>query len=166
MQINVCSKQNCTQHSMIAVNKIAQMVFCYQSWSDLLWEKNVHVINLFKQWKVRKMYGNRIFFLLVPGGFSKISNKLEQLEFKLEKKILGFRNMQEKLRKYSICICTCNISVVLSLLALNLFCFLHYNWCHIHVVTFSLISNLATDYIRKRRGEPDLFSFEYNLSPK
>ena len=29
------------------------------------------------------------------------------------------------------------------------------------VVTFTLISNL--DYIQKRRGESDLFSFEYNL---
>ena len=37
--------------------------------------------------------------------------------------------------------------------------------CPIHVVTFTLISNLATDYIQKRRGEPGLFSFEYNLSP-
>ena len=26
--------------------------------------------------------------------------------------------------------------------------------CPIHVVTFTLISNLATDYIQKRRGEP------------
>ena len=32
--------------------------------------------------------------------------------------------------------------------------------CPIHVVTFTLISNLATDYIQKRRGEPCLFSFE------
>ena len=39
--------------------------------------------------------------------------------------------------------------------------------CPIHVVTFTLISNLATDYIQKRRGEESgLFSFEYNLSPK
>ena len=30
----------------------------------------------------------------------------------------------------------------------------------IHVVTFILIPNLATDYIQKRRGEPGLFSFE------
>ena len=37
--------------------------------------------------------------------------------------------------------------------------------CPIHVVTFTLISNLATDDIQKRRGEPGLFSFEYNLSP-
>ena len=39
-------------------------------------------------------------------------------------------------------------------------------FCPIHVVTFTLISNLATDYIQKRRGEPGLFSFEYNLSLK
>ena len=31
---------------------------------------------------------------------------------------------------------------------------------------FTLISNLVTDYIQKRRGEPCLFSFEYNLLPK
>ena len=36
-----------------------------------------------------------MLFKLVPGGFSDLCNKLEQLEFKLEK-ILGFRNMQEK----------------------------------------------------------------------
>ena len=40
------------------------------------------------------------------------------------------------------------------------------HFCPIHIVTFTLISNLATDYIQKRRGEPGLFSFEYNLSPK
>ena len=36
----------------------------------------------------------------------------------------------------------------------------------IHVVTFTLISNLATDYIQKKRREPGLFSFEYNLLTK
>ena len=35
-----------------------------------------------------------------------------------------------------------------------------------HVVTFTLISNLVTDFIQKRRAEPGLFSFEYNPSPK
>ena len=44
---------------------------------------------------VRTSFGNRMPFYLVPGGFN-ISNKLEQLDFKLEK-MLGFRNMQEKL---------------------------------------------------------------------
>ena len=38
-------------------------------------------------------------------------------------------------------------------------------FCPIHVVSFALISILATDHIQKRRGEPGLFSFEYNLSP-
>ena len=37
--------------------------------------------------------------------------------------------------------------------------------CPLHVVTFTLISNLATDYIQKRRGDPGLFFFEYNPSP-
>ena len=32
----------------------------------------------------------------------------------------------------------------------------------IHLVTLTLISNLATDYIQKRRGQALLFSFEYN----
>ena len=36
--------------------------------------------------------------------------------------------------------------------------------CPIHVVTCTLISNLVTDYIQKRRGEPGLFFFEYNLA--
>ena len=35
-----------------------------------------------------------------------------------------------------------------------------------YVVTFTLISNLVTDYIQERKGEPGLFSFEYDLSPK
>ena len=35
----------------------------------------------------------------------------------------------------------------------------------IHVVTFTLISNLATDHIQKRTGQALLFSFEYNLLP-
>ena len=39
-----------------------------------------------------------MLFKVVPGGFLYVSNKLEQLEFKLEKK-LEFRNMQEKLEK-------------------------------------------------------------------
>ena len=37
--------------------------------------------------------------------------------------------------------------------------------CLIHVVTFTLISILVTDYIQKRRGQALLFSFEYNLLP-
>ena len=37
--------------------------------------------------------------------------------------------------------------------------------CPIHVVTFTLISILATDYIQKRRGQALLSSFEYNLLP-
>ena len=28
--------------------------------------------------------------------------------------------------------------------------------------SYFYLSNLATDYIQKRRGEPGLFSFEYN----
>ena len=61
-----------------------EMVFCYQNCSDLLWEKIVLVIeknfwnsrlkaenfqnfwnhfnNLFKQWKVRTIFGNRMLF--------------------------------------------------------------------------------------------------------
>ena len=35
----------------------------------------------------------------------------------------------------------------------------------IHVVTFTLISNLATDYIQKTTGQALLFSSKYNLSP-
>ena len=39
------------------------------------------------------------------------------------------------------------------------------SYCPIHVVTFTLISLLVTDYIQKRRGQSLLFSFEYNLLP-
>ena len=63
----------------------AEMVFCYQNCSDLLWEKIVlvierllkfkaegrefeffcdHLNNLFKQWKVRTISGNRMLFNL------------------------------------------------------------------------------------------------------
>ena len=59
------------------------MVFCHQICSDLLWEKNVlgiekgfeieaeggefekkldHYNNLFKQWKTRTIFGNRMLF--------------------------------------------------------------------------------------------------------
>ena len=38
-------------------------------------------------------------------------------------------------------------------------------YCPIHVITFTLISILVTDYIQKRRGQALLFSFEYNLLP-
>ena len=41
--------------------------------------------------------------------------------------------------------------------------FFTFHFCPIHVVTFTLISNLATDYIQKRRGEPGLFSLEYTV---
>ena len=74
------------------------MVFCYQNCSDLLWEKKCfsfsdpekllkfkakaekfqkilnHYNNLFKQWKFRTIFGNRMLFYLVPGGFSYLIN--------------------------------------------------------------------------------------------
>ena len=37
-----------------------------------------------EQWNFRTIFGNRMLFKLVPGGFF---DKLEQLEFKLEKVI-------------------------------------------------------------------------------
>ena len=46
-----------------------------------------------------------------------------------------------------------------------IFFILFIDLCPIHVVTCTLISNLATDYIQKRTGQALLFSFEYNLSP-
>ena len=35
-----------------------------------------------------------------------------------------------------------------------------------HLVTFTLVSNLATDYIQKRRREPGLFSFDNKIDIK
>ena len=55
------------------------------------------------------------------------------------------------------------------LLLFMLFCFKFYNINSIMPYPCSgknLISNLVTDYIQKRRGEPCLFSSEYNLIPK
>ena len=94
-----------------------EMVFLCQNCSDLLWEKkcssNREKLLKFEAegWKfvpeifaiTRTIYLNsersepflvliRILFELVPVGFS--------LKFKLEKKILGFRNIQEKLENY------------------------------------------------------------------
>ena len=65
-------------------NEIIEMVFCYQNCCDLLWEKIVlvieknfwnsrlkaenlqnfwdHLNNLFKQWNVRTISGNRMLF--------------------------------------------------------------------------------------------------------
>ena len=85
-------------------------IFC-QNCSDLLREKIILVIeknfwyfmlkaenlqnfwdhedNLFKQWKVRTNFGNKMLFWLVPGGFI-IQNG---------KNLFGFKNMQEKVVK-------------------------------------------------------------------
>ena len=71
-------------HFILGKNLLRRMVFCYQNCSDLLWEKIVLVIeknfwnsrlnaknlqkiwnhwnNLFKQWKVRTIFGNRMLF--------------------------------------------------------------------------------------------------------
>ena len=46
---------------------------------------------------IQTVKGYRMLFERVPGGFSYL---IEQLEFKLEK-VLGFRNIQEKLGKYT-----------------------------------------------------------------
>ena len=75
-----------------------EMVFCYQNCSDLLWEKNILVIeinfwysklkNTRAIWshseKSKQSLDNRMLFKLVPWDFSYLSNKLEQLELKLE----------------------------------------------------------------------------------
>ena len=69
-------------------NYCIKMVFCYRNCSDLLWEKNCsrefakifrsqdHKNNLFKQWKFRTIFGNRMLFLTCSWTFL-ISNKLE-----------------------------------------------------------------------------------------
>ena len=82
------------------------LVFCYQNCSDLLWENIVLVIEknckIFENTKTIYSNSERSEQFLVTECFLTSSwrflrsNKLEQLEFILEK-ILGFRNMQEKL---------------------------------------------------------------------
>ena len=89
--------------------KIKIMVLCYQNCSDLLWEKIILVIEIEI---TRTIYSNseKSEQFLVTECFITCSlkfliyNKLEVLEFKLEKKTLGFRNMDEKLEK--LCSCT------------------------------------------------------------
>ena len=49
--------------------KMQVLVFCFQNCSDLLWEKNVLMIeilnnNLFEQWKVRPFFETERFFNL------------------------------------------------------------------------------------------------------
>ena len=100
--------------------KRLEMVFCYQNCSELLWEKMFLWLRKtfeIRSWRLRifkifeitgTIYSNserseqflvtECFFLTCSWRFL-ISNKLEQLEFKLEK-ILGFRNMQGNLEKY------------------------------------------------------------------
>ena len=93
------------------------MVFRYQNCSDLLWEKKCSsdwekLLKLDAEgWEFAKFLRSLEQFIQTVEGQTNfwsqnafltcswrflISDKLEQLEFKLEK-ILGFRNMQEKL---------------------------------------------------------------------
>ena len=80
------------------LRKTRGMVFCYQNCSDLRWEKIVlaieknfwysrlkaenlqkvldHLNNLFKQWKVRTIFGNRM--ILTCSWKFLMSNKLDQ----------------------------------------------------------------------------------------
>ena len=73
-----------TKYNKNPFRRVSEMVFCYQYCSDLLWEKIVlvieknfwnsrlkaenfqnfwdHLNNLFKQWKVRTIFGNRMLF--------------------------------------------------------------------------------------------------------
>ena len=87
------------------------LVFCFQNCSSDQ-EKNLkfkaegrnlqniwdHYNNLFEKWKVRAILETECF-LTHSLRFLR-SNKLEQLEFKLEKIILGLRNNQENLEKF------------------------------------------------------------------
>ena len=96
------------------------MVFCYQNCSYLLWEKNVLVILKFEaeswefaknlrsvdqfiqteQWKVRTIFGNVMLFTLVPGGFTDLSNRLEELELNCNcSSLLGMRNLHAQVKK-------------------------------------------------------------------
>ena len=87
-------KRTCNKYHIIYLVKTQEhkVVFCYQNCSDPLWKKIVLVTeinfwnlrlkaenlqnfcdllnNLFKQWKVRTIFGNRKPFELAPGGFS------------------------------------------------------------------------------------------------
>ena len=113
-------KENRKRKYQTHFRKFRKMVLCYQNCSDLVWEKNVLVIEKtfeIRGWRLRTckffeitwtIYSNseRSELILVTECFLTcswrflMSNRLEQSYFKL-KKILGFRNMQEKLEKKS-----------------------------------------------------------------
>ena len=117
---------NCS--NLLAMRNLQEQVkkaFCYQKlfWPFTVW------INCSSDWE--KFWNSRLKVenlkrsekILVTECFLTcfrrflISNKLEELEFKLEKKILGFRNMQEKLEKKM----TSSTKVCLFML--------HFVWC-------------------------------------
>ena len=55
--------------------------------------------NSFKQLKVRTIFGNIMLFELVPEGFSDLKKLNNYNSNSNWKKILGFRNLQEKFEK-------------------------------------------------------------------
>ena len=83
-------------------------VFCYQNCSDLLWEKIVLVIKK-NFWNSRLKWSERSEQFVVTecffNLFLEVSNVLSIRTIKIQigKKILGFRNMQEKLVKANDC---------------------------------------------------------------
>ena len=71
--------------------KLFYLVIKKNFWNSRLKAGNLQIFwdhwnNLFEQWKVRTIFGNRMVFLTCSWMFL-ICNKLEQLEFKLEKNI-------------------------------------------------------------------------------
>ena len=93
------------------------MVFCYQNWSHLLWERVVLLIE--KKWRLRickffeitrTIYSNSErsdqfletdFFLTCSWRFLR-SNELEQIEFEFWKFLGGFRNIWIKTNRIQV----------------------------------------------------------------
>jgi hypothetical protein len=69
------------------------MVFCYQNFSDLMWEKTVLVIELMAEKFPKILRSLEQFIQTVKGQNNYNSNW---------KKLLGFRNIQEKLENDSL----------------------------------------------------------------
>ena len=55
----------------------SKITFEIRGWRPRIYKDFLdHLNNIFKQWKVRTTFGNRMFFKIVPGGFSYLIGKM------------------------------------------------------------------------------------------
>ena len=83
-----------------------------------------------------------------------MSNKLEQLEFKLEKKVLGFRNMQEKLENWNFPLLILKIFDLQKTSLEELWC-----WKNYKLLFWRIFGKLIISTQPLKRGKSDLSKF-------